>query len=303
MAAGELRGQSHHITPDGFQRLCTRHSTYHIMKQVEVCHQEDLDKDRFQVHHRVQNPGKAKRPSSYKRRSCAPVEAGVKLQRRSSDAGRPREPGMANREKENELTCPDGGQGLRCYNNGEPWVNAPTSRMAGASSKCSDFTELSKDHEAMTRILFGRDLRLKVALTLWRRSACELVAYLTRLQDTRLLIDCLPILTDNLQTETSCLTLGCCVDLLPQVKGLLLSRYEEHIVVGLRWLQAVIRKWWAELSEKERRLQDPCSEHRNVEVMRLRLKDLQKEGTRLCSLPGSSGDLAKAVAAHLSQLP
>lgn len=130
----------------------------------------------------------------------------MKLQRRSSDAGRYREPGMANREKENELTCPDGGQGLHCYDNGEPWVNAPTSRMAGASSKCSDFTEvrtaarfqkhppfpcspaalllfvlqLSKDHEAMTRILFGRDLRLKVALTLWRRSACELVAYLTR---------------------------------------------------------------------------------------------------------------------------
>lgn len=70
------------------------------------------------------------------------METGVKLQRRSSDAGRSREPGMANREKENELTCPDGVRGPRCYNNGGPWVNAEASRMPGASSKCSDFTEV-----------------------------------------------------------------------------------------------------------------------------------------------------------------
>lgn len=42
------------------------------------------------------------------------------------------------------------------------------------------FHKLSKDHEAMTHILFGRDLRLKVAMTLWRRNASELVSYLIR---------------------------------------------------------------------------------------------------------------------------
>lgn len=33
----------------------------------------------------------------------------------------------------------------------------------------------------MTQILFGRNLRLKVAQTLWQRNASELVAYLVRL--------------------------------------------------------------------------------------------------------------------------
>lgn len=32
---------------------------------------------------------------------------------------------------------------------------------------------------------------------------------------------------------------------------------------------------------------------RNVEVMRQRLKDLWKEGPRLCLIPGSTGELAK----------
>lgn len=34
----------------------------------------------------------------------------------------------------------------------------------------------------MTHVLFGRNLRLNVALTLWRKNASELVAYLNRLE-------------------------------------------------------------------------------------------------------------------------
>ena len=42
------------------------------------------------------------------------------------------------------------------------------------------FWQLSKDHEAMSHVLFGRSLRLNVALTLWRRNPSEFVAYLIR---------------------------------------------------------------------------------------------------------------------------
>ncbi|AWP20228.1 putative KATNB1-like protein 1 isoform 3 [Scophthalmus maximus] len=230
------------------------------------------------------------------------VEVGVKLHRRASDVGRARDPGMAN--KENELTCSEDARGI-LYNDicGLPVNSAEASKMAGASSKYGDFTELSKDHEALTRVLFGRNLRLKVAQTLWRRNACELVAYLIRIQDTGVLLDCLPVLTNDLQTEAPCLSLGCCVDLLPQVKVILASKYEEHIMVGLHWVQSVIRKWWPELSKNEKRLQDSCSEDRNIEVMKQRLKDLWKEGPRLCLVPGTTGELAKAIEAYLSQLP
>lgn len=90
---------------------------------------------RFQVHYRVHSPGKVKRATSCKRKSCALAEVGVKLHRRSSDVGRLCDPGMAN--KENELTCSDDVRGC-----GFPVNSAEASKMAGASSKYSDFAEV-----------------------------------------------------------------------------------------------------------------------------------------------------------------
>ncbi|XP_078130435.1 KATNB1-like protein 1 [Sander vitreus] len=272
------------------------------MKQVDIINKEELDKERFQVHYGVHSPGKAKRLPSCKRKGCPLVEVGLKLHRRTSDVGRVCDPGMAN--KENELTCSDDVRGMHYNDNcGLPVNSAEASKMAGASSKYSDLTELSKDHEAMTHILFGRNLRLKVAQTLWQKNASELVAYLIRIEDTGVLLDCLPVLTNNLKTEAPCLSLGCCVDLMPQVKVILASKYEENIMVGLHWVQSVIRKWWPELSKNEKRLRDSCSEDRNIEVMKQRLKDLWKEGARLCLVPGSTGELAKAIESYLAQLP
>lgn len=206
---------------------------------------------------------------------------------------------MAN--KENELTCSADVQALAVNPTG-------TTKMAGARSNAGDINEfviqqLSKDHEAMMQILFGRDLRLKVALRMWQRNASELVAYLERIQDKGVMVDLLPLLTKDLQTEAPSLSLGCCVDLLPQVKVLLSGRFEEHILLALRWLQSAVKKWWPELSKNDKRLQDSCSQDRNVEVMRQRLKDLWKEAPQLCLIPGSTGELAKAIKVQVSQLP
>ncbi|KAM3861485.1 KATNB1-like protein 1 [Diretmus argenteus] len=267
------------------------------MKQVAIVNKEGLDKDRFPVQCGVHSLGKAKRTSSLKRKGSSLAGVSLKLHCQSSRAGRVCDPGMAN--KENELTCSEDMRGIHYIDNcGLPGNSAEASKMAGASSKYSDFAELSKDHEAMTHVLFGRNLRLNVALTLWRRNASELVAYLIRIQDTGVLLDCLPVLTNNLQDETRCVSLGCCVDLLPQVKAILASKYEEHIMVGLHWVQSVIRKWWPELSTNGKRLQDSRSEDRNVEVMKQRLQDVWKEGAQLCLVPGTTGEMAKAQRDH-----
>lgn len=287
--------------PNGLQRPCLPPSADKNMKQVDNRNDEDLDKDGFRVHC-VPSSNKAKKLPPCKRKGCPLTVVGVKLHRRASDVGRARAPGMAN--KENELTCSDDTRSLYYNDNrGFPVNAAEVSKMAGASSKYSDLNEMSKDHEAMSQVLFGRSLRLKVALSLWQRNASELVAYLTRIQDSGVLLDCLPVLINNLQAEAPCLSLGCCVDLMPQVKLILTSKYEEHISVGLLWVQAVVRKWWPELSRKDKRLLDSCTEDRNIDVMKQRLKDLWKEGSRLCAVPGSTGDLAKAIEAYLSQLP
>lgn len=40
--------------------------------------------------------------------------------------------------------------------------------------------QLTRDHNTMTDVLFGRNLRLKVALTLWQRNVGELLTYFLR---------------------------------------------------------------------------------------------------------------------------
>lgn len=91
---------------------------------------------RFQVHYGVHSLGKAKRLSSFKRKGCPVVEVGSKLHCKASDVGHAHDHGMAN--KENELTCSDDVRG----NCGLPVNSAEASKMAGASSKYSDFTEV-----------------------------------------------------------------------------------------------------------------------------------------------------------------
>ncbi|CAN9507925.1 unnamed protein product [Ophioblennius macclurei] len=305
MAAGEHVGRRQVFkvsrnTSNGFLWFCLHAPADKNMKQVDIVNKEELDKDSFQVNYKKHSPVKAKRLSACKRKSGGAVEVSKKLHRRSSDVGYSCDPGMAN--KENELRCSDDVRGIYYNDNcGLPMNSAEASKMAGASSKYSDFTELSKDHEAMVHVLFERHLRLKAALTLWQKNASELVSYLLRIEDKAVLIDCLPVLTNNLQSEAPCLSLGCCVDLMPQVKVILGSKYEAHINVGLHWVQSVIKKWWPELSKKAER-QRACLEKRNIEAMRQQLNDLWEDGARLCSVPGSTGELAKAVEAYLSRL-
>ncbi|XP_056150692.1 KATNB1-like protein 1 [Lampris incognitus] len=265
------------------------------MKQVDFLNKEELAKDRYL--------GTAKQVSLYTRKRHQVEASSLKVCCQSSRVGWACDTGMAN--KENELTCSEDLRSVYYNDNcGLPVNSVEASKMTGVGSKYSDhFTELSKDHEAMTHVLFGRNLRLNVALTLWRRNASELVAYLIRIEDKGVLLDCLPVLTKNLQDEAPCVSLGCCVDLLPQLKVVLASKYEEHIIVGLHWVRSVIRKWWPELSTNGKSLQDTCSEDRNIEIMKQRLKDLWKEGTQLCLVPGTTGEVAKAIESYLSQLP
>uniref|UniRef100_A0AAY4BS37 Katanin p80 subunit C-terminal domain-containing protein n=1 Tax=Denticeps clupeoides TaxID=299321 RepID=A0AAY4BS37_9TELE len=209
---------------------------------------------------------------------------------------------MAN--KENELTCAEDAQSIHYNDNcGFPVNSAESSKMAGAASKYSDyFSELSKDHDAMTHVLFGRNLRLNVALTLWRRNASELVAYLIRIQDTGVLLDCLPILAKSLQDEQPYVSVGCCIDLLPQVKSVLASKYEEHLIVALHWVRSVIKKWWPELSANDKRAQNDGPNDGNIVVMKQQLKELWEEGGQLSLVPGTTGEIAKVIESYLSQL-
>ncbi|PNJ08373.1 KATNBL1 isoform 5, partial [Pongo abelii] len=150
---------------------------------------------------------------------------------------------------------------------------------------------VSQDHETMAQILFSRNMRLNVALTFWRkRSISELVAYLLRIEDLGVVVDCLPVLTNCLQEEKQYISLGCCVDLLPLVKSLLKSKFEEYVIVGLNWLQAVIKRWWSELSSKTEIINDG-----NIQILKQQLSGLWEQENHLTLVPGYTGNIAKVL--------
>ncbi|NXR93868.1 KTBL1 protein, partial [Hypocryptadius cinnamomeus] len=97
---------------------------------------------------------------------------------------------MAN--KENELACAGKTHLLNSSDSGSSQTEGPSSKYSAF------FSEVSQDHETMAQVLFSRNLRLNVALTFWRRrSISELVAYLVRIQDLGVVVDCLPVLTNR----------------------------------------------------------------------------------------------------------
>uniref|UniRef100_A0A4W2C535 Katanin p80 subunit C-terminal domain-containing protein n=1 Tax=Bos indicus x Bos taurus TaxID=30522 RepID=A0A4W2C535_BOBOX len=181
---------------------------------------------------------------------------------------------------------------INTSDSGSSQTESPSSKYSGF------FSEVSQDHETMAQVLFSRNLRLNVALTFWRkRSISELVAYLVRIEDLGVVVDCLPVLTNSLQEEKQYISLGCCIDLLPLVKSLLKSRFEEYIIVGLNWLQAVIKRWWSELSSKTEIMNDG-----NIQILKQQLSGLWEQENHLTLVPGYTGNIAKDVDAYLLQL-
>nr|XP_034966729.1 KATNB1-like protein 1 isoform X1 [Zootoca vivipara]XP_034966736.1 KATNB1-like protein 1 isoform X1 [Zootoca vivipara] len=200
---------------------------------------------------------------------------------------------MAN--KENELACaadlpaklPADGRTflLNSSDSGRSQTESPSSKYSGF------FSEVSEDHDTMAQVLFSRNLRLNVALTFWRRrSISELVAYLIRIQDLGVVVDCLPVLTSSLQEEKPYISVGCCVDLLPIVRLLLKSKFEEYVIVGLNWLQAVIKRWWPELSAHAEKIEDG-----NIQILKTQLSGLWKQENHLTLVPGYTGNIAKVM--------
>lgn len=267
---------------------------------MDFFQKEEINKKRSPVSRTAHSSGsKVKRVVSCKRKTRhVTVTSGGR--RRPSAAVRSCD--MAN--KENEMACAEDQNGMLYGDHrGFPLNSAEATKVDGAGSKYSDcFTELSKDHNTMAQVLFGRNLRLTVALTLWRRNAGELIAYLIRIQDTGVLADCLPVITKSLQDEKPWITIGCCVDLLPLVKNMLTSQYEEYLVVGLHWVQSVVKKWWPELSANNKSTPDSHSDDRNIQVMKQQLQELWEHGCHLSLVPGTTGEMARAIESFLSQL-
>uniref|UniRef100_A0A8C5UT36 Katanin p80 subunit C-terminal domain-containing protein n=1 Tax=Microcebus murinus TaxID=30608 RepID=A0A8C5UT36_MICMU len=165
---------------------------------------------------------------------------------------------MAN--KENELACAGHLPEKLRHDSGTYLINSSDSKSP--SSKYIGEFEI--------------ECSFNLNFTFWRKlSISELVAYLVRIEDLGVVVDCLPVLTNSLQEEKQYISLGCCVDLLPLVKSLLKSKFEEYVIVGFNWLQAILKQQLSGLWEQE---------------------------NHLTLVPGYTGNIAKDIDAYLLQL-
>ncbi|XP_064216404.1 KATNB1-like protein 1 [Aotus nancymaae] len=207
---------------------------------------------------------------------------------------------MAN--KENELVCaghlPEKlhHDSRRCLVNSSDSGSSQTETLSLKHSRF--FPEVSQDHETMAQVLFSRNLRLNVALTFWRkRSISGLADYLLRIEDLGVVVECLPVPTNSLQEEKQYISLCYCVDLLALVKSLLKSTFEEYVIVGLNWLQAVTKRLWSELSSKREIINEG-----NTQILKQQLNGLWEQENHLTLVPGYTGNIVKDVDAYLFQL-
>ncbi|XP_054652965.1 KATNB1-like protein 1 isoform X2 [Dunckerocampus dactyliophorus] len=207
-------------------------------------------------------PGRVKRVVSYKRKTRHVTVA----RKKPSGSGRTHD--AAN--KENKMTT-DIQQEMFDMDPRQLTTNVNSDRNTEKTGfEDADFlklTEPTSDHVTITEVLLGRNLRVKVALTLWQRHFGEMLTYLLRIQDTGVFVDILPLISKSLEDESSSITIGCCVDLFPLVQNVLIRPYEE-----------------------------------NFQVFNQQLLELWHQEPQLKSFPGAAGELAKAIDSFLSQL-
>ncbi|XP_068608311.1 KATNB1-like protein 1 isoform X2 [Brachionichthys hirsutus] len=253
----------------------------------------------FPVSRPGNNPGRVKRVVSCKRKTHYPMVA------RRKPAGTGRTCDAAN--SENEMKClQDMPQEKTDLDRWAFALNVNNSHMTGRTgSEQADYhilSELTRDHSSIRDVLYGRHLRLKVSLTLWQRNIGELLTYFLRIQDIGVFVDFLPLISKSIDDNSSRITIGSCVDLLPLVQKVLTSPYEEYLIVGLKWINAVLKNWCDELRSSGCSGSAEPYPDKNYQVFNQQLLDLWHQQSSLKYVPGPAGDMAQVIDSFLSQL-
>ncbi|KAG8013640.1 KATNB1-like protein 1, partial [Nibea albiflora] len=243
------------------------------------------------------NPGRLKRVVSCKRKTHHMMVA----RRKQLVAGRTCD--AANKENEIKRTQQE-------IFDMDPWEfplnvnnNHRTGRTGSEQADYCTLTELTRDHHTMTDVLFGRNLRLKVSLTLWKRNVGELLTYFLRIQDIGVFVDFLPLIIKSIDEGSPRITIGCCIDLFPLVKKVLANPYEEYLIVGLKWINSVLKNWCEDLKASGFSGSTKPPLDKNFQVFNQQLLELWHQEPLLKSVPGTAGDMAKVSAACMNKLP
>ncbi|XP_035024214.1 KATNB1-like protein 1 isoform X1 [Hippoglossus stenolepis] len=295
---GDYQSHEHASHHDAAQYRVT-YPHWRNITDVDYDKNEEFNKKRYSASRSGNNPGRVKRVVSCKRKTHHLTVA------RRKQLGPGRTLDAAN--KENEMSSlQDVQQEIFDMDPLEFPLNVNhnhrTGRTGYEQADCYALSELSKDHSAMTDVLFGRNLRLKVAFTLWQRNVGELLTYFLRIQDTGVFVDFLPLISRSIDEDSLRITIGCCVDLFPLVKEVLTKPYEEYLIVGLNWIHSVLKKWWQQLRASGYSGSSEAVLEKNFQVFNQRLVELWLEEPSLKFVPGAAGKKAKVIDSYLSQL-
>lgn len=110
--------------------------------------------------------------------------------------------------------------------------------------------ELLQGHDTFMTVMTNRLIHQGAALTFWRQSPDALVSYLIRTNDDAVTVDVLPTLTKSFKSETATnnqISMGACLDIIPVLRRLLDSKFEDYIKASLDFLRTMIRFYWKEL--------------------------------------------------------
>ncbi|XP_008329023.1 KATNB1-like protein 1 [Cynoglossus semilaevis] len=276
----------------------TEQTSHHESAKYKVMYPRDRKQKGCSTSRSGNTPGRVKRVVSCKRKTHHLTMA------RRKQPGSVRMHGVAKKDDETSRVQ-NTQQETFCMDPLEfpPYVshNDRAGRTGPEHADYSTITELTKDHRTMTDVLFGRHLRLRVALTLWQRNVGELLTYFLRTQDTGVLVDFLPLISQSIGKEPSRMTIGCCVDLFPFVRKVLNNPYEEYLTAGLNWINAVLMHWRKELIASGYSGSSPHIE-KNFQVFNQQLLEFWQEEHLFKSAPGVVGDMAKAIDSFLSEL-
>ncbi|KAM4724208.1 KATNB1-like protein 1 isoform 1-T3 [Anableps anableps] len=267
-------------------------------EEVDYDKHEDFNRKRHSVNRSGNSAGRVKRVVSCKRKTHHLIVA------RRKQLGPGRSFDAAN--KENKMKCSQDTQQETFFNDPSNPQNVNNNyKSSGTGSEQSDYytlSELRKDHSTMSDVLFGRNLRLKVALTLWKKNVGELLTYFLTIQDTGVIVDFLPIICKCIDEDSPRVNIGCCVDLFPLVRKVLSTPYEEYLIVGLKWIHSVLKNWFEELQTSAYSgLTQPLLDE-NFRIFNQQLWELWHQETLLKSVTGQAGDMAKVVESFLFQL-
>nr|XP_054597530.1 KATNB1-like protein 1 [Nothobranchius furzeri] len=267
--------------------------------EVESDKREQFNKKRNPGSRYGNNPGRVKRVVSCKRKTHHMTA----VRRKHLGSGRNSEAATRNNETRFSQNAQQEFFSRHPHEFPQNVNNNEFSGQTGSEqTDCNTLNELRRDHNMMADVLFGRNLRLKVALTLWQRNMGELLTYIVKIQDTGVVVDFLPLISKCINEDSPRVTIGSCVDLFPLVRQVLSKPYEEYLIVGLEWISSVLDHWRKELEASGLSGSTQPQLDENFQVFNQQLWELWNQEPLLKTVPGAAGDKAKVVESFLFQL-